>query len=161
MQVLRGAVLWYYLHRYGDYIGVSLFCVLHFIIKLFSKIEKCSNGYSCACLLVWRVSTSLGHILGVELLGHCRVHISKMAPSDFPKWLHHCKYPPSSVWHAQQITPSPALHIRLPFCCSQEYRTVPHCRLKDVISLHLTDHKWPGESLLVFLHLLFIQSFLM
>lgn len=43
----------------------------------------------------------------------------------------------------------------LSFCHSREHRMIS----PDRLNLHFPDYKWPGESFLVFLQLLFIQSF--
>ena len=86
MQVLLGAdsVLWCCLLKYGDYLRVSLACVVHFLIKMFLKIEQYHDEYSHACPPVWYARASLGHMQGVDLLGKCRVPVSKMVPDDLP-----------------------------------------------------------------------------
>ena len=147
MQVLLRAdnVLWCCLLKYGDYLQVSLVCVLHFLIKMFLKIEQYHDEYSHACPLVWYARASLGHVQGVELLGKCRVPVSKMVPNDLPKWLHQCITQPSSV---RLILSKSHLHHFMSdsLHCSQEYRTVSCRRLKrcHLIAFHWL--QWPRES---------------
>ena len=141
MQVLLGAdsVLWCCLLKYGDYLRVSLVCVVHFLIKMFLKIEQYHDEYSHAWPLVWYARASLGHMQGVELLGKCRVPVSKMVPGDLPSGCISVYPPPSSVWlilsksRLHQHFMSDSLH------CSQEYRTVSRRHLKRC---HLIAFHW-------------------
>lgn len=112
-------IFWCCLLKYGDYLRISLVCVLHFLIKMFLKIEQYHDEYSHACPRCMVCKSFFRAYTGSRIAGQMQSLCSKMVPDDLPKWLHQCITRPSSVRlilsksHLHQHFMSDSLH------CSQ------------------------------------------